>query len=61
QVKAADGRQVKLWRMSKTKAWEVNTMRGHTNNVSCVMFLPKNKLVVSNSEDCSIRVWDMRT
>ena len=23
---------------SESKAWEVDTLRGHTNNVSCVMF-----------------------
>jgi hypothetical protein len=23
---------------AETKAWEVDTLRGHTNNVSCVMF-----------------------
>jgi coatomer protein complex subunit alpha (xenin) len=34
-------------------------MRGHTNNVSCVMFHPKRELIVSNSEDKSIRIWDM--
>ena len=48
--------QVKLWRMNETKAWEVHTMTGHTNNVSCVIFHPKRELIVSNSEDRSIRV-----
>jgi hypothetical protein len=24
-----------------TKAWEVDTLRGHVNNVSCVIFHPK--------------------
>jgi coatomer protein complex subunit alpha (xenin) len=48
-----------MWRMNDTKAWEVDTMRGHVNNVSCVMFHPRNELIVSNSEDRSIRVWDM--
>ncbi|XLR29350.1 hypothetical protein S83_021511 [Arachis hypogaea] len=33
----ADDRQVKLWRMNDTKAWEVDTLRGHMNNVSCFM------------------------
>ena len=51
--------QVKLWRMNETKAWEVDTMRGHTNNVSCVLFHPRHELILSNSEDRSIRVWDM--
>lgn len=31
-------------------------MTGHTNNVSCVIFHPKRELIVSNSEDRSIRV-----
>jgi coatomer subunit alpha len=41
------------------KAWEVDTMRGHTNNVSCVLFHPKHELIISNSEDRTIRVWDI--
>jgi coatomer subunit alpha len=41
------------------QAWEVDTMRGHTNNVSCVVFHPKQELIISNSEDRSIRVWDI--
>ena len=53
------GRQVKLWRMNETKAWEVDTMRGHSNDVSCVVFHPKQELIVSNSEDRSIKVWDI--
>ena len=40
-VSAADDRTVKLWRMNDTKAWEVDTLRGHFNNVSCVLFHPK--------------------
>ena len=45
--------------MNETKAWEVDTMRGHTNNVSCVLFHPKHELIISNSEDRTIRVWDI--
>eukprot|EP01034_Spumella_vulgaris_P022090 gene22090-28189_t len=37
---SADDRQVKLWRMNETKAWE-------------------HELIVSNSEDRTIRVWDI--
>ena len=40
-VSGADDRQVKLWRMNDTKAWEVDTLRGHINNVSCALFHPK--------------------
>lgn len=41
------------------QAWEVDSCRGHYNNVSCVMFHPRQELILSNSEDKSIRVWDM--
>ena len=34
-------------------------MRGHTNNVSSALFHPKEELIISNSEDRSIRVWDI--
>lgn len=34
-------------------------MRGHTNNISCVLFHPRHELIISNSEDRSIRVWDI--
>jgi coatomer protein complex subunit alpha (xenin) len=58
-VSGADDREVKLWRMNDSKAWEVDTMRGHIHNVSCVLFHPKKELIISNSEDKSIRVWDI--
>ncbi len=46
-------------RCDSLQAWEVDTCRGHYNNVSCVIFHPRQDLIVSNSEDKSIRVWDM--
>ena len=36
----------------------MDTCRGHYNNVSCVLFHPRQDLIISNSEDKSIRVWD---
>lgn len=45
--------------MNEYKAWEVDTCRGHYNNVSCVLFHPRQELIISNAEDKSIRVWDM--
>lgn len=32
-VSCGDDRQLKLWRMSETKAWEVDTCRGHFNKL----------------------------
>jgi hypothetical protein len=45
--------------MNDTKAWEVDTFRGHFNNVSCALFHPRADLILSNSEDKTIRVWDV--
>lgn len=60
-VSGADARppEIKLWRMSDTKAWELDTLRGHYNNVCCVIFHPREDIILSNSEDKTIRVWDM--
>lgn len=44
---------------AETKAWEVDTCRGHTNNVSCAIFHQRQELIVSVAEDKCIRVWDM--
>lgn len=44
---------------AERRAWEVDTMRGHSNNVSCVIFHSKQELMISDSEDRTIRVWDM--
>ncbi|QRV90867.1 coatomer subunit beta [Ceratobasidium sp. AG-Ba] len=46
-VSAADDRQIKLWRMSETKAWEVDTCRGHFNNVASALFHPRHELILS--------------
>lgn len=58
-ISAADDRQIKIWRMSETKAWEVDACRGHFNNVSCAVFHPKHELIVSCGEDKTVRVWDL--
>ncbi|KAJ7805572.1 hypothetical protein B0H14DRAFT_1594171 [Mycena olivaceomarginata] len=46
-ISAAADRTIKIWRMSETKAWEVDSCRGHFNNVSTALLHPKHKLIVS--------------
>jgi coatomer protein complex subunit alpha (xenin) len=58
-VTAADDRTVRLWRYTETKAWEVETMRGHSHNVSCALFNPKMDIIISDSEDKMVKIWDM--
>mgnify|MGYP000733877840 FL=1 len=61
-VSGADDNLVKLWRTNEARAWEMDSMRGHSNNVSCVIFHEDQgqDLIISNSEDRSIRVWDLQ-
>lgn len=42
---------------AETKAWEVETLTGHMNNVSCARFHAKKDLIVTNSEDKTIRIY----
>ena len=58
-VSAGDDRLVKLWRMSETKAWEVDTCRGHFYQVTGCLFHPHQDLILSAGEDKTIRVWDL--
>lgn len=60
-VSGGDDRAVKLWRMSETRAWEVDGCRGHTNNVPCVLFHPTEDLIISVGEDKTIRTWDLNS
>lgn len=58
-VSAGDDRLIKLWRMSETKAWEVDTCRGHFQNSSACLFHPHQDLILSVGEDKTIRIWDL--
>jgi coatomer protein complex subunit alpha (xenin) len=59
-VSAADDRSIRLWRLEGDRAFEIDHLRGHTSNVSCVMYCGDN-FIISNSEDRTIRVWDTST
>jgi coatomer subunit alpha len=56
---AGDDRVIKIWRMSETKAREVDSCRSHFNDVSGALFHPKHELVVSCGEDNTVGVWDL--
>ncbi len=43
----------------ETRAWEVDTCRGHFQNASGCLFHPHQDLILSVGEDKTIRVWDL--
>ncbi|KAJ9583889.1 hypothetical protein L9F63_021766 [Diploptera punctata] len=59
-ISGADDKEIKLWRMNESKAWEIDSFHGHYNSVSCVIFHPRREIIISNSEDKTIRIWDMK-
>lgn len=37
----------------------MDTLKGHMNNVSSVLFHPRVDVLISNSEDKSLKIWDV--
>ncbi|CAN0424697.1 unnamed protein product, partial [Ectocarpus sp. 8 AP-2014] len=55
----SDDRTVKIWDY-QTKTC-VQTLEGHTNNVSAVLFHKRLPIIVSAGEDGTIRLWHSTT
>jgi coatomer subunit beta' len=58
-LSGADDKTVKIWDY-QTKAC-LQTLEGHTHNVSSVCFHPRLPLIVSASEDGTVRLWHSTT
>lgn len=56
---ASDDKRVKLWKYDKDSMTAQESYVGHSHNVCCVEFSKPTGLVLSNSEDCSFKAWDM--
>jgi coatomer subunit beta' len=54
-ISGADDHMIKVWDY-QTKAC-VATLEGHTNNVSAVWFHPSLPVILSGSEDGTVRIW----
>ncbi|KAL5529865.1 SEC27 [Sanghuangporus sanghuang] len=54
-----DDRTVKVWDYHSKSC--VQTLEGHTNNVSFAMFHPNLPLIVSGSEDGTVKIWNSQT
>ena len=59
-VTCSDDKLIKLWKFTSSHAFEQQAFHGHTNNVSCVAFTRDGSRVLSNSEDGTLRLWDLQ-
>ena len=58
-VTTGDDRTVKVWDYLSKNC--VQTMEGHTNNVSFAVFHPNLPIIISGSEDGQVKVWNSGT
>ena len=57
-LSSADDRRVKIWKFTETGITEKDTFFGHQSNVCCVESSPVTGQILSNSEDCTVKIWD---
>lgn len=57
----SDDRKIKLWKFTNEVAWEHSTILGHKNNVSCLLFDEFSQNLITNSEDKTLRIWNIET
>jgi coatomer subunit beta' len=58
-LSGADDNQVRIWDY-QTKAC-VQTLEGHSHNVTAVLFHPRLPILISGSEDGTVRIWHSTT
>jgi len=58
-VSGADDKLIKVWDYQNKSC--VQTLEGHTNNVMRVMYHPSLPIIISGSEDGTIRLWHANT
>jgi coatomer subunit beta' len=58
-VTTGDDRTIKIWDYLSKSC--VQTMEGHTNNPSFAVFHPNLPIIISGSEDGTIKIWNSNT
>lgn len=58
-ISGADDRLIKIWDYQNKTC--VATLDGHAHNVSAVCFHPELPIIVTGSEDATVRIWHANT
>jgi coatomer subunit beta' len=58
-ISGADDRLIKIWDYQNKTC--VATLDGHAHNVSAVCFHPELPIIITGSEDSTVRIWHANT
>jgi coatomer subunit beta' len=58
-ISGSDDKTVRIWDYQTRQC--INTLDGHTNNVSTALFHPQLPIILSGSEDGAVKVWHSAT
>ena len=58
-ITGGDDKKIKIWDYQNKSC--VNTLEGHTHNISAVCFHPELPLIVTGAEDGTVRLWHSTT
>ena len=58
-IAAANGREINLWQADNKK--KIGTLEGHTGQVTCLAVSHSGRILISGSQDKTIRFWDLET
>lgn len=59
-IAAAGNPHIKLFDLTSNHASAIFDYNGHTSNVTALGFQREQKWMYSASEDCTVKVWDLR-
>jgi len=58
-ISGGDDKLIKIWDYQTKQC--IQTLEGHTNNISGVLFHPDIPIIVTTSEDASVKIWHANT